>query len=174
MRPVPRPEPGEYAPYTIGYFNRVPDDILDHMMSCLDSTPQFFEAIPADLLDAPHEPGEWTVKEILQHISDDERIHAHRAFRYARNHLTEVSPFDQNIVAEYSLANTRSLESLIDEYRDVRRATLSLFEGFPEAALQRLGKTNEKPMSVRAAAFHIGGHEAHHLESIQVNYLSGG
>ncbi len=171
MRLIPRPKPGEYAPYTIEYFDLVPgDDVLGHMSSCLTSTVEFFEALPEDVLAEPHLEGEWTVKEILQHITDDERIYAYRTLRFARNDPTELPSFDQEMVAAYSEANTRSLDSLLSEYVTVRRATLSLFDGLPEAALVRVGKTNDNPMSVRAAAFHIAGHELHHLDSIRTNY----
>lgn len=171
MRHIPRPEVGEFAPYTTEYFDLVPDDVLGHMARCLDSTVDFFRGIPDDLLSDPHEPGEWTVKQILLHVADDERIYAYRTLRFARNDLTELPSFDQDLVASYSAADGRSLESLIEEYVTVRRATLSLFEGLPEEALQRIGVANGSPMSVRAAAFHIAGHEAHHLDSIRVNYL---
>lgn len=172
MRLISRPAAGEYAPYTVEYFRRVPDHVLDHMQRCLAATVQFFEGIPVGRLDEPHEPGEWTVKEILQHITDDERIYAYRALRFARNDLAELPSFDQDVVAAHSEANERSLERLLEEYRSVRTATLTLFDGMSDAALQRTGVANGSPMSVRAAAFHIAGHEAHHLASIRQNYLS--
>ena len=171
MRLVARPEPGEYAPYTVEYFDLVPgDDVLQHMESCLQTTPAFFMALPEEVLANPHQSGEWTVKEILQHISDDERIYAYRTLRFARNDLTELPPFDQEIVAAHSGANDRSLASLLDEFDTVRKSTLSLFEGLPDEALTRIGIANGNPMSVRAAAFHIAGHELHHLVSIRTNY----
>ena len=171
MRFISRPEPGEYAPYTVEYFDLVPgDDVLEHMSSCLRSTVDFFDALPENMLAVPHRPGEWTVKEILQHITDDERIYAYRALRFARNDPTELPSFDQEVVAAHSEANTRTLDSLLSEYVTVRRATLSLFDGLPEAAFVRVGKANGNPMSVRAAAFHIAGHELHHLKSIRSNY----
>lgn len=170
MRTILRPEPGEYAPYTTEYFDLVPDDVLNHMASCLETTVGFFERIPPELLAEPHRAGEWTIKEILLHISDDERIYAYRTLRFARNDTTELPSFDQDVVAVNSEANSRSLSSLLDEYVTVRNATLSLFDGLPEAALTRVGVANGAPMSVRAAAFHIAGHEAHHLVSICTNY----
>jgi uncharacterized damage-inducible protein DinB len=171
MRFIPRPEPGEYAPYTVEYFQLVPDDdVLEHMSSCLQTTIEFFESLPEEILSIPHEPGEWTVKEILQHIADDERIYAYRVLRFARNDPTELPGFDPDVVAAHSGANDRSLASLLDEYVTVRESTLSLFEGFPEAALMRIGTANGNPMSVRAGALHIAGHELHHLDSIKVNY----
>lgn len=173
MRPIPRPQVGEYAPYTVAYFDLVPgDDVLAHMRSCLETTPAFFRDIEADLLSRPHREGEWTIKQILLHVSDDERIYAYRTLRFARNDLTELPSFDQDLVAAHSRADSRSLTSLLDEYLTVRRATLSLFEGLPSEALTRIGVANGSPMSVRAAAFHIAGHELHHLESIRANYLA--
>jgi hypothetical protein len=75
MRLIARPEPGEYAPYTVEYFQLVPgEDVLQHMETCLRTTPEFFLALPEAALSDPHMSGEWTVKEILQHITDDERI----------------------------------------------------------------------------------------------------
>jgi uncharacterized damage-inducible protein DinB len=171
LRFITIPEPGEYAPYTVEYFQLVPDDdILEHMSSCLQTTIEFFESLPEEILSIPHKPGEWTVKEILQHITDDERIYAYRVLRFARNDLTELPGFDPDMVAAHSGANDRSLASLLDEYTTVRKSTLSLFEGLPEAALMRIGTANGNPMSVRAGALHIAGHELHHLDSVKVNY----
>ena len=172
MRPIPRPQPGEYAPYTVAYFDLVPgDDVLAHMRRCLETTPVFFRDIPDGRLSEPHRAGEWTIKQILQHISDDERVYAYRTLRFARNDLTELPSFDQEVVAAHSDADNRSLTSLLEEYVTVRRSTLSLFEGLPAEALTRVGVANGNPMSVRAAAFHIAGHELHHLDSIRTNYL---
>ena len=172
MQPIPRPQPGEFAPYTTEYFDLVPgDDVLAHMRQCLETTPAFFRDIPEERLLGPHAPGEWTIKQILLHISDDERVYAYRTLRFARNDLTELPSFDEEIVAAHSDADNRSRASLIEEFVTVRRATLSLFESLPNAALTRIGVANGTPMSVRAAAFHIAGHELHHLESIRTNYL---
>jgi len=174
MKQIPRPERGEYAEYTTEYFDRVPgDDVLGHMSNCLGSTVDFFQAIPPDRLSIAHRPGEWTVKQILQHVIDDERIYAYRALRFARNDMTELPSFDQDVVAAHSEADRRSLTSLLDEYVTVRRATLSLFDGLPDDALTRVGVANGAPMSVRASAFHIAGHELHHLVSIREHYLEG-
>ena len=171
MRSIPRPQPGEYAPYTTEYFDLVPsDDVLTHMRRCLETTPAFFRHIPEDRLSKPHRTGEWTVKQILLHMSDDERVYVYRALRFARNDLTELPSFDQDVVAAHSDADNRSLTSLLDEYDTVRRATLSFFESLPTEALTRVGIANGNPMSVRAAAFHIAGHELHHLDSIRTNY----
>lgn len=169
----PRSASPDPAPYTTEYFNLAPgDDVLAHMRRCLETTPSFFRDIPDDLLSRAHQAGEWTIKQILLHISDDERIYAYRTLRFARNNLTELPSFDQEIVAAHSGADSRSLTSLVDEFITVRQATLSLFENLPDEALARTGTGNGNPMSVRAAAFHIAGHELHHLESVRVNSLT--
>lgn len=172
MRHIPRPEVGEYAPYVTEYHDLVPGDgVLDHMHACLDTTPAFFRSVPEAVLVAPHRQGEWTVKQIVQHIADDERIYAYRTLRFARGDTTDLPGFDQDAVAALSGADARSLDSLLDEYVTVRRSTLSLFEGLPAESLTRVGIADGNPMSVRAAAFHIAGHELHHIESVRENYL---
>ena len=113
------------------------------------------------------------MKEILQNTTDDERIYAYRTLRFARNDLTELPSFDPEAVASHSGASHGSLASLLDEYVTVRESTLSLFDGLPEEALTRIGTANGNPMSVRAAASHIVGHELHHLDSIRANHGQG-
>ncbi len=174
MRFTPRPEPGEYAPCTIEYFQLVPGtDVLQHMETCLRTTPEFFHALSEEVLSVPRRSGEWTVKEILQNITDDERIYAYRTLRFAQDDLAELPSFDPEVVASHSGANHRSLASLLDEYVTVRESTPSLFDGLPEDALTRIGTANGNPMSVRAAALHIAGHELHHLDSVRANYGQG-
>ena len=86
MRKIARPEPGEYAPYTTAYFDLVPgDDVLTHMVACLEHTVAFIESLSPDHVDVAHRHGEWTIKEIIQHVIDDERIYTYRALRFARN-----------------------------------------------------------------------------------------
>ena len=111
-------------------------------------------------------PGE----DVLQHITDDERVYAYRTLRFGRNDPTELPSFNQEVFVAFSGANDLSLASLLDEYVTVRAATRSLFDGLPEAAPTRVGIATGNPTSVRAATFHIAGHELHHLDSIRVNY----
>ena len=172
MRWIDRPEPHEHAPYVVEeYYDRVPPgNVLEHMAARLTETPAYLRTIPTERLDHPHESGEWTVKEIVQHVIDDERIYAYRTLRFARNDPTELPGFDQDAVAAESGANHRSLDDLLAEYDAVRRATIALFEGLPEESLTRIGMADGNPMSVRAAAFHIAGHEMHHLASIEEHY----
>jgi uncharacterized damage-inducible protein DinB len=173
MKVIPKPLEGEYPPYAIMYIKLLPDDglLLKHLHDAIEKALAFYRAIPTEKLDKPHKAGEWTIKEILLHVIDDERIYAYRALRAARSDKTELPGFDQEIFAANSQANSRSLESLLDEYISVRLATLSLFDNLPDDVWERQIVANRHPVSVRALAYHLAGHELHHIESISQNYL---
>jgi uncharacterized damage-inducible protein DinB len=172
MRLIPKPEAGEYAPYTIMYIGLLPDDgrVLEYLWGNFEQAKSLVGGLPEDRLITPCAEGEWTIKEILVHIVDDERIYSYRALRFARSDTTELPGFDQELFARYSGANDRPIEAIFEEYEAVRRATLTLFRHLPEAAFTRSGIANGNVMSVRAAAYHIAGHELHHLNSIRQNY----
>lgn len=175
MRIIPKPHPdaGEYAPYAIMYIDLLPDDglVLKHLADNLEVVKDLAQSFPEDKLSIPHAVGEWTIKEILVHIIDDERIYTYRALRAARGDKTELPGFEQEDYAPASKANERSLESILDEYEAVRLATITLFKYLPDEALTRAVVASGHLMSVRAAAYHIAGHEIHHLNSIRDNYL---
>ena len=139
------------------------------MVGCLDYTGK------CQLSTSPHKyrhaAGEWTIKEILVHIIDDERIYCYRALRFTRNDITELPGFEQDDYVPYSGANGRELEAILEELVTVRKATLSFFQSLDDGALTRKGIGSGNIMSVRAAAYHIAGHELHHVNSIKENYL---
>jgi len=173
MRSIPKPLEGEFAPYAIMYVGLLPDDgrVLTHMQENLKLITDLVRSLSEARLITPFADGEWTIKEILLHIVDDERIYAYRALRAARNDKTELPGFDQDLFTANSAANQRSLESIIEEYASVRAATITLFNNLPDEAFTRASLANGHLMSVRAAAYHIAGHELHHLNSIRQNYL---
>jgi uncharacterized damage-inducible protein DinB len=156
------------------YIGLLPDDglVLIHMQENLKIITDLVRPLSEAQLTQPFAEGEWTIKEILVHIVDDERIYAYRALRAARNDPTELPGFDQDLFTTYSGANQRSLESIFEEYASVRAATISLFNNLPDEAFTRASVANGHAMSVRAAAYHIAGHELHHINSIKQNYLS--
>ena len=174
MKLIPKPMAGEYEPYTIMYIGLLPDDglILGHLRDNLENTVRFIRLLPKEKLTTRHAEGEWTIKEILVHIIDDERIYCYRALRFARNDKTELPGFEQEEYVPYSGANRRELEAIIEEFISVRKATITFFESLDEDALIRKGVGSGNIMSVRAAAYHIAGHELHHINSIKENYLS--
>ena len=115
--------------------------------------------------------GKWTIKEILGHIVDDERIYVYRALRFARNDSTELPGFEQDHYAQYSEANKREITDLLDEFALVRRSTIAFFKSLDNTALMRTGVANGNRVSVRALAYHIAGHELHHMNIIRERYL---
>jgi uncharacterized damage-inducible protein DinB len=173
MMKIEKPAEGEYAPYTIRYIELLPDDglVLQHLEDNLKATSDFILSLPEERLMTRYAEGKWTIKEILVHIIDDERIYAYRALRFARNDQTELPGFEQDEYAFQSGANERDIQDILQEFATVRKATISLFEGLNREALVRAGVADGKVMSVRAAAYHIAGHELAHLNIIKERYL---
>ena len=173
MRRFEKPKEGEYAPYAIQYIGLLPDDgmVLEHLQKNLKETRAFLLSLPEDKLLYRYAEGKWTIKEIVQHITDDERIYAYRALRFARNDLTELPGFDQDEYTRYAGANGRSLDDLLEELSTVRAATLSLYSGLGDDTLTQAGIASGNPMSVRAIAYHIAGHELRHMNIIRERYL---
>ncbi len=116
-------------------------------------------------------PGKWTLKEVILHCSDAERIFAYRALRIARGDATPLPGWDEGAYAPQSEANARSVLSLLDELESVREATVTLFDGLPEAAWTRRGVANGHPCSVRGLAWITAGHLLHHMDIITERYL---
>lgn len=116
--------------------------------------------------------GKWTIKEILGHLIDDERIYSYRALRFARNDSTELPGFDQERYAEYSDANNREINDLLDEFTLVRQSTIALFKSLDDAAFMRSGVADGKRVTVRALSYHIAGHELRHMNIIRERYLT--
>ncbi len=116
-------------------------------------------------------PGKWTIKEIVNHLSDDERIYVYRALRFARSDDTELPGFDQETFAQYSRANERSTEELLEEFSTVRSATLSFFGSLDEASLMKGGVADGQRWTVRGLAYHLAGHELHHMDIVRRLYM---
>lgn len=154
----------------------LPDDgkILVHLEENFIRARVFIESIPERKLYYRYAPGKWTIKEILVHIIDDERIFAYRALRFARGEQVNLPGFDQDEYAIQSQANERNLESIFDEYEAVRRATITLFKYLPEDSLDRMGHGTGtfNDATARALVYHIAGHEQRHMNIIKERYLS--
>jgi uncharacterized damage-inducible protein DinB len=173
LRLIEKPREGEYPAYAHIYIDLLPDDglILKHLEDNLKATRKYVASIPEDRLLHRYAEGKWTIKEILGHVVDDERIYAYRAVRFARNDSTELPGFDQDRYAQYSAANQREVGDLLDEFALVRQSTIALFNSLDDAALMRTGVADGNRVSVRALAYHIAGHELRHMNIIQERYL---
>jgi DinB superfamily len=133
------------------------------------------EALDLDLLrslgDQVYAPGKWTVRDIIQHLSDCERVFAYRALRIARNDKTALPGFDENIFAEHTGANTRPLEQAIAELLLVRKSTVAMFATFDDDALRRVGTMSTMELPVLAVGFTLVGHQNHHLAILGERYF---
>ena len=118
-----------------------------------------------------YEEGKWSIKEILQHLIDTERVMSYRALRFSRNDATELAGFDENWYVDNSNGNDRNSNDLVEEFTCTRRASISLFKSFSDEMLQLSGTANESDITVRALGFIIAGHQMHHLKIIKERYL---
>ena len=170
---IDKPDEGEFEPYTSMYINLLPDDgmILSHLRNNFEELKNLISSLSEEKLLYRYEVDKWTIKEILVHLIDDERIYCYRALRYARGDKTELPGFEQDDFAANSFANERSIEGILEEYRTVRESTISLFSNFDESTYKRSGIGSGNIMSVRAAVYHIAGHELHHLNFVKEYYL---
>jgi uncharacterized damage-inducible protein DinB len=177
MRTIPKPLEGEYPPYAIMYMRLLPDDglVLKHLWDNFIAVKEFIYSLPEKTLYHRYAEGKWSIKEVLVHIIDDERIFAYRALRFARGEQQNLIGFDQDAYAALSQADERDLDNIFEEYEAVRRSTIVLFNGLPEDSLTRMGKGTGtfNNATVRALAYHIAGHEQHHINLIKERYLAG-
>lgn len=162
----------EYNPYYQTYINKSGElNLMDGLQANLGSIISFLKSIPEEKLEYRYDKGKWTVKEIIQHLMDTERIFAYRTLRIARQDATGLPGFDQDEYVLTSNANTRTLEQLLDEYSALRHSTIHLFASLSEKDLMRLGTASNSPISPRAMGFIIIGHENHHCDVIKQRYL---
>lgn len=167
-----RPGPDEYAPFYAGYLAQVPDgDVVEALIGGVEIAAALLHDVDEKTALGAYAPGKWTLKEVVLHCADAERVFAYRALRFGRGDTTDLPGWDENAYAPASAANARSMESLVDELESVRESTVTLFEGMPADAWTLRGTANGKVVSVRALAWICAGHLLHHLEIIQDRYL---
>jgi hypothetical protein len=167
-----RPEAGEFAAYAAEDVARVTgDDAVAALEDqCASVIALFAPLSDAAVADRRYAPGKWTIKEVLGHLIDDERIFAYRLLRVARGDRTPLAGFDEKGFAANSGAEARTLKDLIAEYGAVREATLALLRPLTADAWARRGEVNGYEASVRGLAFHIAGHELRHLAALRSHY----
>lgn len=168
---VPRPQPDEHAPYYSRYIDLVPgDDALPALRSQIEETLAPFARMDDKGGEHRYAPGKWSVKQVLAHVCDAERVFTYRALRIARKDATPLPGFDENAFADASAADLRPLAKIVAELRAVRAATVALYEGFEPDAMIRRGTANDAPFTVRALAWIAAGHERHHRQILRERY----
>jgi len=168
---IGRPAIGTSAEYFRKYIDLVPNgDIIEILSRQEDTMADYFSNLSASDWDVSYAPGKWTVKESLLHIIDVERVMAYRALAICRGDQTPLPGFDQDAYAAQGKVDNRSGASLIEEYRTVRRASLSLFKNLSNTDFNRLGTASNHPASPLAISYIIAGHELHHLRIFQEKY----
>lgn len=167
-----RPETGESAPYYEKYIALVPtDDLANFLETQGAQTAQLLAARTETEGNFRYAADKWSVKQVLGHLADTERIFTYRALRIARGDRTPIEGFEQDDYVKAGGFNERSLASLLREFRDVRGATLALFRSLSDSVWLQRGTANKNEISVRALAFITAGHELHHVKILAERYF---
>lgn len=162
----------EYSEFNATYIKAAGDgDLYEDLEVSLHDFIRFVQDIQMDKFDYRYAEGKWTIKEIIQHVIDTERIFAYRALRISRNDKTPLPGFEENDYAANTNANDRHLQSLLTELSIVRQSTLALFKSLSEEQLKRIGIASDNEISVRAIGFIIIGHQKHHQKVFKERYL---
>jgi len=162
----------EYAKFYAGYIQALDNvELLEELEICVHDFIRFVQNIPMDKFDFRYAEGKWTIKDIIQHLVDVERVFSYRALRIARNDTTPLPGFDENFYVANANANNRSIQDLLSELALVRQSTLFLFKSFSPEQLAKIGTASAKQVSVRAIGFILIGHQKHHQEVFRQRYL---
>lgn len=170
---IRRPGADEFPPYYLPYVERVevgkPPAVFGRQLA---ATQAMLERIGEEQSLARYAPGKWSIKDVIGHLADSERIFAMRALCFARGESAELPGFDENAYVAAAGCDARPWDALRAELRRVREASIALFDGFSPAQLDARGRANGGEFTVRAVAWIVAGHEAHHLDVIRERYLS--
>lgn len=162
----------EYAPFYKNYIdNSGTGELIESLANSGNALVNFFSEIPNDKLLYQYAPNKWTIKEILNHLLDSERVFCYRALCVARQDKVDLPGFNENDYVTQSNANSQDIATLINDYNLQRQSTIALFKSFSEQMLMSIGKANAGNISVRAIGFIIVGHERHHIKIIKERYL---
>ncbi len=169
-RHIHRAEPSECAPYYHKYCAMVSDDVLGQLESQRASTRALLDGLDDATALHRYAPGKWSVKEVLGHLIDCERVFTYRAMRFARGDGTELPGFDENAWVPEGRFDDRPVAELAAEFGAVREASIAMFRGLPATTHLRKGVANGHPVTVRALAMILAGHEAHHVAILRERY----
>jgi len=171
---IPRPQTADYPLYYHTYVDQLPEqgDVLDLLEIQATELQNLLGNLDDARAEQAYAEGKWTIKELLQHMLDSERIFAYRALCIARGESASLPGFDENMYAESSNANVRSLNDMLEEYNLARKSNLYLFRGFTDEVLENVGTANNKEIKLSALIHVIAGHELHHINILKTRYLS--
>lgn len=167
-----RPVAGEYAPFYQGYVARVPDgDLVAFLDEQMHEIAGVLDGLSESQGDHRYAPDKWSIKELVGHVTDAERVFSYRALRFARGDETPLAGFDQEPWVANSEAGGRTLRDMADEFRAVRLATITLARSLTDRQVARKGTASNYPVTVRGVMYIIAGHAAHHLAILRERYL---
>ncbi len=162
----------EYPPFYGTYIQAIENvELIEELEIALHAFIKFVQNIPMDKFDYRYADGKWTIKDIIQHLMDAERIFTYRALRISRNDKTPLPSFEENEYVENTDANNRSIQDLLTEFSAIRHATLLLYKSFSQGQLTRIGIASNAEVSVRAIGFITIGHQKHHQKVFEERYL---
>ena len=167
------PSKNEYPIYAEMYMKLVKKDgsLIEQLRFSLDRTKTLINNLSNKELDYRYEKSKWSIKEVLVHIIDDERIYGYRALSFARNDKTNLPGFEQEDYNLNSDTSERTIENILEEYEALRLSTITLFNGLSDKSLKRMGIANGNQTTARALGYHILGHDLHHIKIIEDLYL---
>jgi uncharacterized damage-inducible protein DinB len=167
-----RPQSTEAADYYFKYIDLITsDEIVPAMENQMDEMLQFLNGISEEQSLYSYAPGKWTIREVLNHVNDGERVFTGRAFWFARGFTDALPSFEQDIAVQTAHANNTSWADLVEEFKYVRLSTISFFKSMPEEAWDKMGVASDNPVTVRALAYIIAGHVTHHMGVLREKYL---
>ncbi|MBI1938100.1 MAG: DinB family protein [Ignavibacteriales bacterium] len=167
-----RPEKNEYAEYYHKYVEKVPQgNIVDILDGQLNSIVNFFSQITEEKSKHRYAPGKWSIKGVLGHIMDAERVFAYRALRFSRGDEKPLLTFDENQYVANSTYDSVPLHLLVEEFSYIRKANIHMFKNLSDEMWMKKGIASNNPVSVRALAYIIAGHTQHHINIIEERYL---
>lgn len=170
---IPRPSATDHAPYYARYIQLVPDgDLLSLLERQGRETVTLLRGISEKQSRHRYAPEKWSIREVVGHLNDSERVFTYRALSFARGDTAALPSFDENAWGAASNADHRELADLIEDFEAVRAATVALFRGFSEAEFKRSGTASNNPVTVAALAYIVAGHERHHVNILKERYLS--
>lgn len=167
------PQPGEYSPFAANYVSlaSIHHDVINLLSQLKDSTYKTFTQLPAETVDYAYGPDKWTIKQMLGHMIDTERVFSYRAYCISRGDKTPFPGFEQDDYVANTDLSHRTMQGLSEEFKLLREANLAFINTLTDEQIERIGTASNHPVSVKALLYMIAGHELHHLNILKERYL---